>query len=147
METLELNNPVSIPTVDEDGRTFYASLNSVTRHPPGPLLYKIVTEHNRDVVVTASHSLLVYDQEAAKIQQCRPTDLTIGDLLPIFDEASHHCSFDKVSAIQPFCPNPVIHQYMYDVTVPSTLNFAISNGLLLRDTAETVSVNHTLLLD
>lgn len=147
VETLELSNPVSIPTVDEDGRTFYASLTSVTRHPPGSLLYKIVTEHNRDVVVTASHSLLVYDHKRHKIQQRRPADVTIGDLLPVFHEDSNQCSFDKVSQIQSFPPDQVLHKYMYDVTVPSTLNFAIANGLLLRDTAETVGLNRMLLLD
>jgi DNA-directed RNA polymerase beta' subunit len=42
---------------------------------------------------------------------------------------------DKIIAITPV--DPAKYPKMYDVTVPSTLNFAIANGLCMADTADT----------
>ena len=41
--------------------------------------------------------------------------------------------------------SPMLHPKMYDVTVPSTLNFAIANGLQCRDTADTGYIQRQLI--
>jgi DNA-directed RNA polymerase beta' subunit len=49
---------------------------------------------------------------------------------------------DPISRITPVTPYE--GQQLYDVTVPATLNFALANGLVIRDTAETGYIQRRL---
>ena len=82
MELLNLKTPVLIPTCDEDGNSSWAELTTVTRHDPGELLYKITTRSGREVIVTASKSMLILNAETQKYNEVRPEDMKIGDFVP-----------------------------------------------------------------
>ena len=64
-------------------------------------------------------------------------------LLELYNSRTTHINFptqndyvlDEIVSIKPV--NPKDHRYMYDVTVPSTWNFQLANGLLQNDTATT----------
>ena len=61
-ELLKVND-IFIPTTDCYGQISWGQVTAITRHDPGPALYKIVTESGREVIVTASKSLLVWSNE------------------------------------------------------------------------------------
>lgn len=148
METLQLGHQVYIPTVDASGKSSWGLLTAVTRHPPGPKLYEVKTRGGRSVVVTASHSLLVWNVESQQFESRKPEDTRVGDLLPVTDST---CStkikdvyLEAIESLTPITPDPILHSFMYDVTVPSTFNFGLANGLYVRDTADTGYIQRRL---
>ena len=54
MEFLNLKNKVYIPTADNNGNTSWGELTAVTRHDPGDILYKIITNGGREVIIPNS---------------------------------------------------------------------------------------------
>jgi len=83
MESMELDTPVSIPTMDEKGSVFWSPVTSVTRHDPGNLLYEITTHSGRTVIVTESKSLLVWDATRQLFQEKKTTEITLSDFVPV----------------------------------------------------------------
>lgn len=139
MEYTEVDG-VHITTMDDDGRVTWAPLTAVTRHDPSDTLYDILTQSGRSVTVVASKSLLVWDQVTLKFQERDSVDVHIGDFLPVHDNnlvgyrRVRDVLLDPIIAIG---TRPSRGQKVYDVTVPSTLNFGLANGLQVRDTSRT----------
>ena len=82
MELLKTAN-IFIPTMDQYGGLSWGEITAVTRHDPGQTLYKIKTRSGRQVTVTESKSLLVWDAEAQEFVEISTPDLRIGDFVPV----------------------------------------------------------------
>ena len=83
MELLKLDQKTFIPTADEDGKVTWGEVTAVTRHDPGKELYKIKTKGGREVIVTESKSLLIWNKEMNKFLQKPTPDVVIGDCVPV----------------------------------------------------------------
>lgn len=85
---LELLNTseIYIPTTDEDGNVTWGEVTAVTRHDPGTQLYEIKTSGGRNVTVTESKSLLVWNAETKKFKEMLTPDIKIGDCVPVTGE-------------------------------------------------------------
>jgi len=87
MELLNIKNgDVYIPTTDEDGVVTWGEVTAITRHDPGTQLYEIKTSGGRNVIVTESKSLLIWDAETRKLKEMLTPDIQIGDCVPVTRE-------------------------------------------------------------
>jgi DNA-directed RNA polymerase beta' subunit len=82
-EELKLKEKVFIPTVDLHGRTSWGEVTGITRHLPSKTLFKIKTMSGREVTVTDSHSLLIWNKETAQFDRISPKEVVLGDLVPV----------------------------------------------------------------
>ena len=151
LELLQLNNTaISIKTCDDNGLISIASITALTRHDPGDTLYEITTEGGRSVIVTAAKSLIVYDELTSQYKERVMSEVKVGDALPvIINNDSKNVIKDSIINIIPIDVKLGTAGYakypkMYDITVPSTLNFALENGLVVRDTADTGYIQRQL---
>ena len=150
LELLQLDKPTYIQTCDASGVVSIASITAVTRHDPGHTLYDIKTVGGRDVIVTASKSLIVFNPLTQTYDEKLTPEVVIGDFLPfIVDSSTTMVSQDSIVSIttidvRPGTPGYEKYPKMYDITVPSTLNFALANGLIVRDTADTGYIQRQL---
>nr|QBK91971.1 MAG: RNA polymerase domain protein [Pithovirus LCPAC304] len=143
-EYLPLKDKVQVPTVSEDGKVFWSDVTAITRHLPEGDLVKIKTNSGRSVVATQSKSLLVWNHETKKLVQTNGSAVKIGDRVPIvknFPSGIYQIAdgkvvkdivLDKIVDIEriPYDEPP----FVYDLTVPSTTNFCLANGLGVADT-------------
>lgn len=83
MEYLELEEGVYIPTVDTDGNMTWGLVTAVTRHDPGKVLYKVKTMSGREVIVTESQSLIVWDENEHKFIPKLTPEVTTDDYVPV----------------------------------------------------------------
>lgn len=86
MELLEMkheNENVYIPTTDADGNVSWGWIKNITRHDPGKELYKIVTQGGRDVIVTESKSLLIWDSVEKQFLAKSTPEVVVGDFVPV----------------------------------------------------------------
>lgn len=167
LELLDLTNNVVIPTMDYNGITSWGKVSAVTRHDPGDILYQIKTLGGRSVIVTASKSLLIWNEKLQQFKEIPTPDIQIGDFVPTtanLPEPPVHISlkslklnlntdkkarqlndiaFDKITEIIEV--DPVNYPKMYDLTIPSTYNFGLANGLQVRDTAESGYIQRKLI--
>jgi len=81
MEILDING-VMISTTDMSGRVYWADVTAMTRHDPGDELFKITTQSGRDVIVTSSKSLIVWDPAKSQFEERYTKDISVGDCLP-----------------------------------------------------------------
>jgi len=150
LELLQLSKLTYIDTCDASGAVSSAQVTAVTRHDPGHTLYDIKTAAGRSVIVTASKSLIVFNSLTQTYDEKPTPDVIVGDLLPfIMDSTSTTVSQDSIVSITTIDVRPGTSGYekypkMYDITVPSTLNFALANGLVVRDTADTGYIQRQL---
>lgn len=82
-EYLELETPISVPSVDDYGNMSWCQVTAVTRHLPVGDLVKITTESGREVSATQQKSFLVWNDNEKKIVQTNGADLKVGDLVPV----------------------------------------------------------------
>jgi hypothetical protein len=83
LELLDLPpGTVFIPTTDERGNVSWGEMTEVTRHDPGDTLYEIKTQSGRDVVVTASKSLIVWNPAHHVFEEKACANMRVGDFLP-----------------------------------------------------------------
>jgi len=82
MELLELKNVVYIPTSDEHGNVSWGLIKNITRHDPGKELYKIKTLGGREVIVTESKSLLIWNDEIGEFVMTSTPDVKCGNYVP-----------------------------------------------------------------
>ena len=170
MELLQLKHEVYIPTCNEKGQVTWGQLTAVTRHDPGECLYTVKTKGGRQATVAKSQSLLVWNDEQQSFLKKASPDVKVGEYVPalyhipdqpvsydltilnmIRDRAAnimdaeiiHDVVKDEIISIEPISVEG--HPKLYDVTVPSTLNFAIANGLVCRDTADTGYIQRQLI--
>lgn len=83
LELLNLTNEVYIPTCDQDGIVTWGAITAITRHDPGTELYEIKTLGGRDVIVTESKSLLIWDEDVKQFREKLTPDVKIGDCVPV----------------------------------------------------------------
>jgi len=84
MELLNINNgDVYIPTTDENGQVTWGEVTAITRHDPGTHLYEIKTSGGRNVIVTESKSLLIWNTETKKLKEMLSPDIKVGDCVPV----------------------------------------------------------------
>lgn len=149
-EYLELEEPVRIPTVDAKGVTSWAALTAVTRHPPHGDMVKITTRSGRSVVATRSKSLLIWNATTNEFEQTAGAAVKVGDAVPTTVKLTdggdaigmyapdadvkivNQVALDEIVAIE--AVDEALHPTVYDVTVPSTTNFILANGLGVADT-------------
>ncbi len=226
MELLKLTNKVYIPTSDEKGNVSWGEISAITRHDPGKELYEIKTHGGRQVIVTESKSLLIWNPESEEFERMSTPDVKVGNFVPVtiklnippiingnvsdiddtleinnllnlliapkniikafvnkyisnineieFDTEEISCMFGmlltRVGIYTKLCGNKLIiesnkvlnnvvldtiveinkidiakYPKVYDLTVPSTLNFGLANGLHVVDTAESGYVQRKLI--
>lgn len=157
LEMLNMDVPVYIPTMDKDGYVTWGELTAVTRHDPSDKLYKIITESGRDVIVAESKSLLVWEGSTTTFEMKHSPEIKVGDYVPVttrlpeppveidtilctkdlIDGTSYQYKQQNDVVLDPIKEIMVLdsdqHTKLYDVTVPSTLNFMIANGLQVVD--------------
>ena len=83
LEMLKLDNLVYIPTMDEDGVVTWGVVTDMTRHDPGTRLYKIKTLSGREVIVTESKSLLIWNNLDKKFKEVLTPEIKVGDHVPV----------------------------------------------------------------
>lgn len=83
LELLDFEHQVHIPTTDEDGHVTWGQMTAVTRHDPGDVLYEIKTHGGREVIVTASKSLLIWREDEKKFREMLTGDVKVGDCVPV----------------------------------------------------------------
>lgn len=71
-----------IPTADEKGVTSWGKITAITRHDPGKELYEIKTLGGRNVIVTESKSLLIWNEKTREFEQMSTPDVKIGNFVP-----------------------------------------------------------------
>jgi len=150
LEMLQITNNIHIQTCDDKGIISMAQITGVTRHDPGNTLYKVVTQGGRSVIVTAAKSLIVYNISTGLYTEKLMADINVGDALPVINSADDKMVIkDYISIITPIdvrigSAGYLTYPKMYDLTIPSTLNFALENGLVVRDTADTGYIQRQL---
>lgn len=170
MEYLELKTHAIIPTTDENGNVSWGEIKAVTRHDPGNRLYRIKTLGDREVVVTEAQSLLIWNSEKRQFLPKATTEVTTEDYVPVMIKLptpplntdlfmSDYCKLNAVNIgndvklvndvfmdkiIEITSISPENYPKMYDLTVPSTFNFGLANGLQVRDTADTGYIQRQL---
>ena len=146
---LELNEPAYITSCDMDGNIKNCLVTAVTKHLPVGDLVKITLIDSNDITVTATQqkSFLVYNKETDKLEETEGINLKVGDLVPVNfksllgilsrSNARHEskCTYLPITSIEYIAPKT--GQYVYDLTVPETLNFGLVNGIMMRDTFHT----------
>lgn len=85
MELLNVNG-IYVPTTCENGRVSWEEITAVTRHDPGTKLYEIKTQGGRNVTVTESKSLLIWNKEKMGFYEMLTPDIIIGDCVPVTAE-------------------------------------------------------------
>jgi len=85
MELLNINE-VYIPTTDENGLVTWGEITAITRHDPGTELYEIKTSGGKNVIVTESKSLLIWNPETKQFKEMLTPDIKIGDCVPVTAE-------------------------------------------------------------
>ena len=83
MELLNLESDAYIPTSDELGNVSWGKIKAITRHDPGKELYKITTHGGRDVIVTESKSLLIWNDKMKQFVRTSTPEVKIGDYVPV----------------------------------------------------------------
>ncbi len=221
MELLDTRN-IYIPTTDYKGNVSWGEVSAITRHDPGVQLYEIKTTGGRNVTVTESKSLLIWNNERQEFKEVLTPEIKVGDYVPVtaelckppiiideydtikltydngllvgkntvnipnyliispndfidgFLETFNNENIDiedtnklfmlySRRGIKTHLPlkslNDVVldeiseinlvdvknHPKVYDLTIPSTFNFGLANGLQVRDTAKTGYIQRQLI--
>ena len=81
MEMLGVSNSIYIPACDDFGNIIWGKITNVSRHDSGDILYIVKTKSGREVTVTKSKSLIVWNGN--KFVKKETPDVVIGDCIPI----------------------------------------------------------------
>jgi DNA-directed RNA polymerase beta' subunit len=83
MELLKTEDQnILIPTTDSKGNVTWGEITAITRHLPGKELYKIKTLGGREVIVTESKSLLIWDSDKQEYLRKDTPLVKVGDYVP-----------------------------------------------------------------
>jgi len=96
MELLDTRN-IYIPTTDYQGNVSWGEVSAVTRHDPTERLYEIKTKGGRNVTVTDSKSLLIWNNKTNEFKEVLTPEIKIGDSVPVTAE---------------LCKPPIIQEYI-----------------------------------
>jgi DNA-directed RNA polymerase beta' subunit len=114
MEYLEIDDSVTISTMDYNGNMSWGNITAVTRHDPGNVLYKITTHGGRSVIVTENKSLLVWKPELNQFREEYTEKINVGDFVPV---AKKICTYDNKNDELDF-------KYTYDAGIKEGLHIA-----------------------
>ena len=120
MEYLELDNNVTISTMDYNGNMSWGNITAVTRHDPGDMLYKITTHGGRSVIVTENKSLLVWKPELKQFREEYTEKINVGDFVPV---AKNICNYDNKNSELDF-------KYTYDFGVKEGVYIANQDNII-----------------
>ena len=83
MELLETDTRnMWIPTTDAFGRVSWGHIAAITRHDPGKDLYLVKTLGGRQVIVTESKSLLIWNEFTKQFVHTSTPEVKVGDMMP-----------------------------------------------------------------
>jgi len=105
---LDVSENIYIPTTNSDGIVTWGEITALTRHDPGKELYEIKTSGGRNVIVTESKSLLIWNKEKKQFIETYTPQIKIGDFVPVTNE---------------LCEPPVILSYVNMTTYLSKNEF------------------------
>ena len=126
MELLNVDS-IYIPTTDENGVVSWEEVTAVTRHDPGKVLYEIKTQSGRNVTVTESKSLLIWNEEKKGFYEMLTPDIKIGDCVPVTAELSE--PLNSISISYDECFNNGYNLNGFEPTI-TLLDNASATGLL-----------------
>jgi DNA-directed RNA polymerase beta' subunit len=81
MEMLGVEDGIYIPSCDKKGNVIWGKITNVSRHDSGDILYEIKTKSGRDIKVTKSKSLIVWNGEEFVSKET--PDVEIGEMIPV----------------------------------------------------------------
>ena len=126
MELLNVDS-IYIPTTDENGVVSWEEVTAVTRHDPGKVLYEIKTQSGRNVTVTESKSLLIWNEEKKGFYEMLTPDIKVGDCVPVTAELSE--PLNSISISYDECFNNGYNLNGFEPTI-TLLDNASATGLL-----------------
>jgi DNA-directed RNA polymerase beta' subunit len=103
-ELAKLDEEVFIPTSDLKGNVSWGKITAVTRHNPTQTMYEIKTIGGRNVTVTDSHSLLVWNETKHEFERVKPEFVSVGSFVPTtanLVEPSHVSKYFDVTSLLP----------------------------------------------
>jgi DNA-directed RNA polymerase beta' subunit len=84
MEMLGIrDDDIYIPSCDNVGNIIWGRITNVSRHDPGEILYNVKTKSGRQITVTKSKSLMVWDELSKQFVKRDTPNVKIGDKLPV----------------------------------------------------------------
>ena len=81
MEMLGVKDGIYIPSCDYVGNIIWGKITNVSRHDPGDILYNIRTKGGRELIVTKSKSLIIWNKD--KFENIATPDVKIGNCVPV----------------------------------------------------------------
>jgi len=81
MEMLGLDIQVYMPACDKYGKITWGTVTNVSRHDSGEILYEIITKSGREIKVTKSKSLIIWNGEYFENKDT--PSVKLGDCIPI----------------------------------------------------------------
>jgi len=134
MEIMDLTDGIYIPTTDYDGNVSWSEISAITRHDPGDELYKIKTYSGRSVIVTASKSLLVWNENTNQFKEMLTTDIKVGNYVPVTCELNQSPNvvsyIDKLSLTEN--NGILIGLFLADAIIISNNTIIISNDNIIQ---------------
>jgi len=126
MELLNVDS-IYIPTTDENGVVSWEEVTAVTRHDPGKVLYEIKTQSGRNVTVTESKSLLIWNEEKKGFYEMLTPDIKVGDCVPVTAELSKPVEIiNNINLTQYLPKNEYIHGTDFNIAI-RMMNEAMNN--------------------
>ena len=119
MEYLELDNNVTISTMDYNGNMSWGNITAVTRHDPGDMLYKITTHGGRSVIVTENKSLLVWKPDLKQFREEYTEKINVGDFVPVAKKCPENSVSLNEIGIDKYMPKT---EYIYGSEVHNAVN-------------------------
>ena len=110
MELLRLKEPIYIPTSDYEGHVTWGEITAITRHDPGDQLYEIITHGGRQVIVTESKSLLIWNENTKLFEMMSTPDVKIGNFVPVTMNLETPPSITNVIKVSSYLPK---NEYIY----------------------------------
>jgi len=143
-EYLELDREVYISSPSLDGTISREIITAVTRHLPVGKLVKATTKSGRQITATQAKSFLIWKPKRRLFGATLGSDVKIGDCVPVITKLVK--TLDDYQRIKDVILDPIVaieyvtsdHECVYDLTVPSTNNFCLANGIGCYDTFHSV---------
>jgi len=127
---------VTIDTVDARGVTSQQPVTACIRHPPNGQLVRVTLQSGRHVTGTLAKSFLVRSPDGLAVVPINGSELRVGMCMPVARGSSSEAGLNGVAwdPITDLDVHDTSDPYVYDLTVPATLNFGLANGVYVRDT-------------
>jgi DNA-directed RNA polymerase beta' subunit len=72
-----------IPSCYKDGKIIWGKMTNVSRHDSGDILYEIITKSGRNIKVTKSKSLVIWNSDKKLFVETDTPNVKIGDSIPV----------------------------------------------------------------